>query len=63
MAIKWKGERLGLLETRRHYSNYFRGIANFKPFRTRLVTGETTQEVMTVFDELEELKTQLEVIA
>jgi hypothetical protein len=54
---------LGLLETRRHYSNYFRGIANFKPFRTRLVTGETTQEVMTVFDELEELKTQLEVIA
>ena len=63
MAIKWKGERLGLLETRRHYSNYFRGIANFKPFRTRLVTGETAQEVMTVFDELEEIKTHLEVIA
>ena len=63
MAIKWKGERLGLLETRRHYSNYFRGIANFKPFRTRLVTGETTQVVMTVFDELEEIKTHLEVIA
>jgi len=63
MAIKWKGERLGLLETRRHYSNYFRGIANFKPFRTRLVTGETTQEVMTVFDELDEIKTHLEVIA
>jgi nifR3 family TIM-barrel protein len=63
MAIKWKGERLGLLETRRHYSNYFRGIANFKPFRTRLVNGETTQEVMTVFDELEEIKTHLEVIA
>ena len=63
MAIKWKGERLGLLETRRHYSNYFRGIANFKPFRTRLVTGETIQEVMTVFDELEEIKTHLEVIA
>lgn len=63
MAIKWKGERLGLLETRRHYSNYFKGIANFKPFRTRLVTGETIQEVMTVFDELEEIKTHLEVIA
>ena len=63
MAIKWKGERLGLLETRRHYSNYFKGIANFKPFRTRLVTGETIQEVMTVFEELEEIKTHLEVIA
>ena len=63
MAIKWKGERLGLLETRRHYSNYFKGIANFKSFRTRLVTGETTQEVMSVFHELEEIKTHLEAIA
>ena len=49
MAINWKGERLGLLETRRHYSNYFRGVSNFKPYRTRLVTGDTTKEVMNVF--------------
>ena len=28
MAIKWKGEKLGVLETRRHYSNYFKGIIN-----------------------------------
>ena len=54
MSIKWKGERLGLLETRRHYSTYFRGIINFKPFRTRLVTGETITDVMDVFSELEE---------
>ena len=26
MSIKWKGEKLGVLETRRHYSNYFKGI-------------------------------------
>ena len=39
MSIKWKGERLGLLETRRHYSNYFKGIPDFKPYRTRLVTS------------------------
>jgi nifR3 family TIM-barrel protein len=38
MSIKWKGERLGILETRRHYSNYFKGIQDFKPFRTQLVT-------------------------
>ena len=63
MAIKWKGERLGLLETRRHYSNYFRGISNFKPFRTRLVTGETTIELMEVFRELEEKKATFEAIA
>ena len=54
MSIKWKGERLGLLETRRHYSNYFKGLTNFKPYRTRLVTGETIPEVMSVFNELEE---------
>ena len=62
MAIKWKGERLGLLETRRHYSNYFRGISNFKPFRTRLVSGDTKTEVMEVFKELEEIKSSLEFI-
>ena len=62
MAIKWKGEMLGLLETRRHYSNYFRGIANFKPYRTRLVTGDTVEEVMEVFKELEQKKASFEVI-
>ena len=62
MAIKWKGEMLGLLETRRHYSNYFRGIVNFKPYRTRLVTGDTLEEVMEVFKELEERKASFEVI-
>ena len=63
MAIKWKGERLGLLETRRHYSNYFRGISNFKTYRTRLVTGESTIELMEVFRELEERKASFEIIA
>ena len=27
MAVEWKGEILGVLETRRHYGNYFKGIA------------------------------------
>ena len=56
MSIKWKGERLGLLETRRHYSNYFKGIPDFKPYRTRLVTSDTLEEIMDVFLELENNK-------
>ena len=56
MSIKWKGERLGLLETRRHYSNYFKGIPDFKPYRTRLVTSDTLEEIMEVFLELENNK-------
>ena len=62
MAINWKGERLGLLETRRHYSNYFRGLSNFKPYRTRLVTGDSAKEVMSVFKELEEKQSTFELM-
>ncbi|MFK7952516.1 MAG: tRNA dihydrouridine synthase DusB [Ekhidna sp.] len=39
-SVEWKGERQGLLEMRRHYTNYFRGIHNFKPTRTTLVESE-----------------------
>lgn len=37
-SLKWKGEKLGLLEMRRHYTNYFKGLPNFKEDRTELVT-------------------------
>ena len=56
MSIKWKGERLGLLETRRHYSNYFKGIPDFKSYRTKLVTSDTLEEIMEVFLDLENKK-------
>lgn len=62
MSIKWKGERLGLLETRRHYSNYFKGIPNFKPYRTRLVTSDAIEDIMDVFQELESKKETFELI-
>ncbi len=52
MSIHWKGETLGVLETRRHYTNYFKGIPNFKPLRTRLVTSDHSKEVFAVFDEI-----------
>ena len=52
MSVSWKGERLGVYETRRHYSNYFKGIENFKPFRTKLVTTERSEEVFEVLDSI-----------
>lgn len=52
MAIDWKGELLGVIETRRHYTNYFKGIPNFKPFRTRMVTSDEAAAVFEVFDEI-----------
>ena len=53
MAIDWKGEVLGVLETRRHYTNYFKGIPNFKPYRTKMVTSDHSQDVFNAFDEVE----------
>lgn len=53
MSVDWKGEKLGILETRRHYTNYFRGIPNFKPYRKTLVTSEN---LMEIYDNLEEIK-------
>jgi len=52
MAVDWKGEVLGVLETRRHYTNYFKGLDNFKPYRTRMVTSNRSEEVFQVFDEV-----------
>ena len=54
MAIDWKGETLGVLETRRHYSNYFKGIPDFKKYRTKMVTSDLSNEVFAVFDEVGE---------
>ena len=54
LAIKWKGERLGVVETRRHYTNYFKGIPHFKEYRLKMVTLDNPQDVFTVFEEVKE---------
>lgn len=51
-SIRWKGDKLGVFEMRRHYSNYFKGLADFKPFRTRLVEAPTEKEVHEILDEI-----------
>lgn len=51
-SIEWKGLKLGLLEMRRHYSNYFKGIPHVKPFRTRLVTCDSYDGVLSIIEEL-----------
>lgn len=54
MAIDWKGDKLGVFETRRHYSNYFRGIPHFKEYRMKMVTSDDAKDVFAAFDEVEE---------
>ena len=55
MAIDWKGETLGVFETRRHYTNYFKGIPNFKDYRTKMVTSNNASDVFNAFDEVLEV--------
>lgn len=49
-SIAWKGERLGIVEMRRHYANYFKGLPDFKPFRTALVTLDEPEAVREVLN-------------
>ena len=54
MSVKWKGETLGLVEMKRHYTNYFKGIPHFKDYKTKLVTSFDLQEVYDTLDAIEE---------
>jgi len=51
-AIVWKGERQGVVEMRRHYANYFKGIPDFKPIRTQLVTTDSVSSLHDLFEEI-----------
>ncbi len=44
-SADWKGERLGLIEMRQHYSNYFRGIPHFKDFKRKFLEIFTLAEM------------------
>jgi len=52
-SIEWKGPKTGVFEMRRHYSNYFKGIENFKEYRMKLVTAGTFEELDDILCEIE----------
>lgn len=53
MEIDWKGKEIvGVMETRRHYTNYFKGIPDFKEYRMKMVTSDSAQDVYDVFEEV-----------
>jgi nifR3 family TIM-barrel protein len=54
-SVQWKGAKLGILEMRRHYASYFKGVPDFKPFRTRLVEADSYDEVRQILNEVIEI--------
>jgi nifR3 family TIM-barrel protein len=52
-SIEWKGERLAILEMRKHWSYYFKGYPHFKPFRIRLMEIDHYAEILQLLAEIE----------
>ncbi len=52
-SVEWKGEHVGVVEMRAHYSNYFKGIPHFKEYRMKLVTLMEREPLLEVLREIE----------
>lgn len=53
-SIQWKGNYVGIVEMRRHYTNYFKGFDHFKEYRMKLVTTNSYDEILTTLKEVRE---------
>ena len=62
MAVKWKGDVLGVLETRRHYGNYFKGVANFKETKSRILNEKDPIKIFHELDEITHIFSQKELV-
>ena len=51
-SVEWKGEVLGVLEMRRHYTNYFKGLPNIKQYRSQLVSLTSVDEIKQVLTDI-----------
>jgi nifR3 family TIM-barrel protein len=51
-SIAWKGEKVGVVEMRRHYTNYFRSLEGIKHFRSILVTEHNPSILFDVLDQI-----------
>ena len=52
LSVKWKGEKLGVLEMRRHYANYFRGLPEIKKYRSKLVQINEYKNLVDVINQI-----------
>ncbi len=53
-SIEWKGYPRGIREMRRHLSNYFKGLPNFKETRQKLVTSLDEKELYDTIEQIAE---------
>lgn len=53
-SLEFKQGKYAILEMRRHFCNYFKGLTNFKETRLKLVTSENPDEIYSILDYIEE---------
>ena len=53
-SLEVKGDRVGILEMRRHLTNYFKGLPDFKQTRLKLVTSFDVEEILSTLDYIAE---------
>lgn len=58
-SVEWKGEKLGILEMRRHYASYLKGLPNVKEYRMKLVNSDSLNEILDILKDLQEAQLQL----
>ena len=51
-SLRWKGERVGLYEMRRHYKNYFKNLNGLKPYRQQLCTCDDILRIPEILEEI-----------
>ena len=62
LSLKWKGDVLGVLETRRHYGNYFKGVENFKSTKTKILTEKDPDKIIRMLDSIKERSEKVEAL-
>jgi nifR3 family TIM-barrel protein len=61
-SMRWKSNHAGIVEMRRHYTNYFKGLSHFKDYRLKLVTTYDYNEIVDLLEQVKSNYSDLEVI-
>ena len=52
LSLAAKGDYVGIIEMRRHFSNYFKGLPDFKQLRIAMLRAETVEELFEIFEQI-----------
>ena len=60
-SMRWKSNHAGIVEMRRHYTNYFKALPHFKEYRLELVTTYSYDEIISILNEINSKYSEMEV--